>query len=423
MSDITTIRISGAPRYTLIVAIVLVVVIGAVFAIRWQIGNMLASLTFPEDPGAVDLAATAVRWAPGDPLAAWLRAMTATDPVNTVPYLEDAIRLAPYDHRLRIELGRALEQDGQFERAEAELRAAADVAPSYAYPRWHLGNFYLRRDRVEEAVVELRKAAENNQFYREQVFSLAWDYFDKDAARLEALVGESAEGHARLAYFFAARGRAAEALRNWNRLSPEEKQRREALARSIAHGLFIQRAFPEALEFCRQHGFDPDSRAETVTDGSFERSGDGSDDARFGWIIGRNDPRIDIAADSRVPREGERSLRVTFKAYARPSLANISQTVVVKPGTRYRLRFWVRTENLKSAGMPQVEIVNANDDQSIARSPVFAASAPDWQEVLVEFRSPDNCAAVNIRTARAFCGDDCPLSGTLWYDDFELIRS
>jgi len=29
---------------------------------------------------------------------------------------------------------------------------------------------------------------------------------------------------------------------------------------------------------------------------------------------------------------------------------------------------------------------------------------------------------VTIRTVRAYCGDDCPITGTLWYDDFELKK-
>jgi hypothetical protein len=421
MSDIVIVR-RRAHRYILIAAIASIAAIVTLLAIRWQVGNMLASLTSPDDPGASDLAATAVRWAPGDPLAAWLAARTAPDPDITVEHLENALRLAPHDHRLRIELGRALEQVGQIARAEAELRRAADLAPTYAYPRWHLGNFYLRQERVDEAMAELKMAAADNQFYREQVFSLAWDYFDKDPARLEALAGDTAEGRSRLAYFFAARGWAADALRNWNRLSEDAKSRRGALARSIAHGLFSQRKFPEALEFSRQVGFDPESKPETVTDGSFELGPDASDDARFGWNSIRNDPRLEVAGDTRVRRDGQRSLRVTFKSYSRATLANVFQTVVVTPGSRYRLRFWIKTENLKSAGLPQVEVANLNDDQSLARSPVFPAGTSDWQELSVEFIAPQNCTGISIRTVRAYCGDDCPLSGTLWYEDFELVK-
>jgi hypothetical protein len=95
---------------------------------------------------------------------------------------------------------------------------------------------------------------------------------------------------------------------------------------------------------------------------------------------------------------------------------------VVVPGNKYRLSFWVRTENLKSAGGPVLDIVNANDDKLIAKSAVFPTGSNDWQEMTVEFEAPANCSGISIRTARAYCGEDCPIIGTFWYDDFQLIK-
>lgn len=422
MQDIVVLASKSTRTRLIVASIVLMSIVGAIFAIRWQLGNMLSSLTRSEDAGAADIAAVGARWAPSDPLGAWLRASIDGDPAAAVNFLEQSVRLAPYDHRWRIELGRALEQDDQLERAETELKKAVELAPEYAYPRWHLGNFYLRRDRVDEAMAELKKAADDNQVYREQVFSLAWDYFARDAASVEALGGDDTDARASLAYFFAARGRAAESLRNWNQLTDDEKASRFAVARSIAHGLYVQRAFPQALEFSRQLNLDPDARPETVTDGSFEKGANGPGDSRFGWEVGRRDPKVEIGSDLRVRSNGVRSLRVTLKGYAKATLAAVFQTVVVEPGRRYRLRFWVRTENLKSAGLPELEVTNANDDKGLVRSAAFPAGTVDWQAMSVEFTAPGNCTAVSIRTVRAFCGDECPVTGTFWYDDFVLDK-
>ena len=126
--------------------------------------------------------------------------------------------------------------------------------------------------------------------------------------------------------------------------------------------------------------------------------------------------------DGKVKREGSRSLRVSFRSFIKPTLANIFQTVVVEPGKRYSLRFWVRTENLRSAGTPMIEIINANDDRSIARSPALATGTNDWQEMSIDFAAPPGCSGISIRTIRAFCGEECPITGILWYDDFELTE-
>ncbi len=48
-----------------------------------------------------------------------------------------------------MEFGAALEQAGDFEKAEKALREAVKLAPSYAYPRWYLGNLLVRTDRYD----------------------------------------------------------------------------------------------------------------------------------------------------------------------------------------------------------------------------------------------------------------------------------
>jgi hypothetical protein len=59
--------------------------------------------------------------------------------------------------------------------------------------------------------------------YREQVFSLAWDYFDKDPRRIEELAIDTPDVRASLALFYAARGSADNSLRVWNTLTEEQK--------------------------------------------------------------------------------------------------------------------------------------------------------------------------------------------------------
>ena len=95
--------------------------------------------------------------------------------------------------------------------------------------------------------------------------------------------------------------------------------------------------------------------------------------------------------------------------------------VVVEPGKNYKLKFWLRTENLKSSGVPQIEIINGNDDKIIAVTRPFSLGTNDWQEIAVDFTAPENCEGISIRTTRTYCGENCPIAGLMWYDDFELI--
>jgi len=58
-------------RIALVAAVILALVFGW-FAVRWQLGNMLAELTVPTAPNAQGIARLATSFAPRDPLANWL---------------------------------------------------------------------------------------------------------------------------------------------------------------------------------------------------------------------------------------------------------------------------------------------------------------------------------------------------------------
>lgn len=407
----------------LLVVGILLAVLFAWIAVRWQLGSMLANLTPPSGSGTMSLAQVAHRWAPSDPVTSWLLASAEADAgerAAAVRRLEEAVRLSPGDYRWRIELGRAYEQNEMLDKAETELKRAIELAPSYAFPRWQLGNFYLRQGRENDAFRELRSAAANSHTYREQVFSLAWDYFDKDADRVEQLAPETPDGRASLALFFAARGRASAALRVWDKLRQEEKQEHRPTAELIAMGLYSQRSFPEALEFFRQLGLHTDAQIGVVTNPGFELALTTAENSPFGWQLPRTDPKLDIAADSGTRHGGNRSLRVAFRNYSRPDLANTFQIVAVEPGRRYRLTFWLLTENLKTSGPPLLAVMNANNDKLLASSKPFPTGSSQWSLMMVEFQAPENCNGIRLQTTRVPCGEQCPIVGTFWYDDFEL---
>lgn len=425
MQDLTVIDSKNPRSRAILAALVICAAVFLWFAVSRQLGNMIASRTDPDNPNARSAADLAISMAPKDPVARWLAASAAANDLSTEPLtpersLEEAVRLSPFDYRWRVELGRAYEQANKVQLAENELRRAIELAPTYAFPRWHLGNFYLRQDRIDEAFAELRKAAESNRTYREQAFSLAWDYFDNDTERVEQLAADTPESMANLALFFAARGRASESLRIWNTLSEDDKADNLQVAKSIAHGLYIQRIFPQALEFARQLGIDAEALPNTVTNSGFEQVIGGSEDSRFDWRINRSDSKIDISTDPTVRHTGSRSLKLSFRTYLKPELYNTFQTVVVEPNRNYQLSFWVRTENLKTAGGPFVQVVNANDDKLIAASRAIQTGTNDWQKYMIDLRTPENCNGFTIRTVRQPCGDQCPIIGTIWYDDFEL---
>ena len=387
---------------------------------------MMAQLTAPKSDGSAEIAQFSRRLAPSDPMPAWLVAtklkesFTPQDTAVSLEMFEETVRLAPNDFRWWIELGRANEQAEKFDKAEEAFRRAIDLAPTYTFPHWQFGNFLLRRGRSEEAFVQLIKTTEQSRVYRDQVFSLAWDYFDKDPAKVEQLAADTPDVKVSLALFYCDRGAAKDSLRVWNELSDAEKRRNEVTSRIIAQRLYDKHFVREAVEFARQSGFDPEAQFETISNPGFEKVLGTPDESLFGWSIYRSDPKLDLITDSSVKVEGAKSLKGTFKAYAKNELYNIAQLVGVRSSTPYRITFKVRTEDLRSGGPPLIQVTDCTSATILGASQPFSTGTNDWKEYTIDFTSPADCEGVVIRLSRNSCGDLCPINGTFWIDDFKL---
>lgn len=419
MQDLVEFNATGIKTRLMIGLGVLIASIFAWIAISMQFGGLLAENTSPGDPNASDIAGLSVNLAPGNPQAHNLAGITADDPFASVEHFEASVRSAPNDYRWRAALGSAYEQVDQIDQAEAQFKAAADLAPAHAFPRWHLGNFYLRQGREDEAIAELKKASTNHFTFREQVFSLAWDFSGGDPVQVERVAAENAETRAYLARFLAIRGQGEHALRVWNQLKDTDKTRFNIVGRWVIQDLYGKGNFPEALEIARQLG-DTNAIPESISNPSFEDPVVDGPQARFGWEISRGEPRVEATVDNQVRQQGNRSLKVSFRGVGRTDLVNIFQTVIVRPDTNYTLRFWIRTEGLRSPVRPLLQIVSANDNAVMGTSEMFPPDSPEWRQVSVSFRSGTGTNAINIRTSRPSCGEQCTLTGVLWYDNFEI---
>ena len=411
-----------------LVVIALAALAFAWFSIKWQIGSLLAELTPPSQSDANQISKYAIAFSPSNAQAWWLASTTEKDLFTpekidaSVRLSEQAVRLSPNDFRLWAELGRSYEQAAEVEKAQIAFEQATELAPTYAYPHWQLGNFFIRQSRAEEALIELKKTTIYDTTYRDQAYSLVWNYFDNDPKRLDELAADSLDAKLGLAQFFAWHGRPVDALRVWNSLDQDERASSVQAARSIAEAMNEKRSFWEGIEFAREARIDRKAAVETINNGSFEDPIVESDETLYGWKVNQNDNRAEITADSRVWHTGTLSLRVIFRTYLNPNFYSIWQNVAVKPATRYRLRFWVRTDGLKSGGPPIFEVANASDDKIIAVSSTIPTGTTEWQEVMIDFTTPDQCGGLYVRSSRSFCGPDCPLVGTMWLDDFELIK-
>jgi len=398
------------------------------FVVRWYLGNTIAEYLNSEQP-QLDTARMAVAWAPSDPLPHWRLAklIQSNLPSDQIPLAvaeyEKAVSLAPNDYRFWMDLGAALEQAGDSDRAEKALREAVKLAPSYSYPSWHLGNLLLRVGRYPEAFTELHRASEANEALRPQLFNLAWQVNKDDFESLKTSIGNEPEARAQFSQYLFSRGRFDEGLRFWNTLSDAEKRANHGSALSMIDNVIAAKRYHQAVEIWNSIAPGNAARAELghIVDSGFEDNVANGQGAVFSWQF-QSASTVQTGIDSDVGRTGNRSFRILFQVRSKLDAINVFQLVPVQPNTQYEFECYLKTDKLVSAATPVVAISDASDESIFVSSDPAPNGDNDWQRVSFTFKTGAKTEAVRLKISPTSCGENtvCPIFGSIWYDDFNL---
>jgi tetratricopeptide (TPR) repeat protein len=431
MDELKLIDVRAPLKRMLLVVPVLLALVGSWYASRWYIGNTMAEFAPRLENGGIDTARSAMRLAPNDPWTHWAYAgleKLSFEPEalrDAVRRYEEAARLSPNDYRFWMDLGRTREQAGDAAGGEKALRRAVELAPAYAYPRWLLGNLLLRAGRGDEAFQELRRSAEADPKLRPQIFNVAWYVFGEDVQAVREAVGNSPAARAEFAAYLGGRLRFDDALSLWASLNASEKKEQRANGETLMNTLIAAKRYRAALAVLRDIA--PEDVATALSAGQFTNGGFESDIGAsgaglFGWQV-TSVPQAQVAVDPNYRHAGQRSLRILFKSPSTLEFKNIAQLVVVESGAQYRFTCFVKTEELKSAGTPLIEILDGADERNLlGASTPLPVGKSDWQQLTIDFKTPATTEAVKVRISRAPCVGDpvCPIYGIVWYDDFNL---
>ncbi|HEX8709856.1 MAG TPA: tetratricopeptide repeat protein [Pyrinomonadaceae bacterium] len=412
----------------------------------WRVAAARLITAHARSAGLLEQADRAVALAPNDPEAHSARGFVLLNmerPEEALPEYERAAALRPRDYFLWLELGQALDVANDGPGAEAALRQAVSLAPSYAQPRWQLGNVLLRANRRDEAFAEFRRAASSDPSLLPGIVDLAWGSTGGDARSVEQLIRpETPTAQVALAKFFVRHGATVEAMTLFRAAGGlPEQERRAVLTELLNAGRFeeayeVWRGGSGAAQGARADGhisltgggslIDGGSLIEggSLTDGGFEGRLS-RDEPGFGWQPAPDAEHLHLSLDTTGPRSGAHSLRIEFKGDADPNRAIISQLVLAAPNARYRLRFAARTHELVTGGPPLITVSGRSSKESrlLALSAPLSGERAGWQEYAFEFRTGEATRAVLFELKRQNCGPaPCPIFGQLWLDDFALER-
>jgi hypothetical protein len=428
--QVTSIELRAVWARVLLVVPLVLVAVGAWYGVRWCIANTMAE--WLPDMGAAQAAA---RLAPEDPQAHFTiarlreRSFLPEELPEAARRYEEAARLSPNDFRLFMELGRVRGLVGDAQGSEQALRRAVELAPTYPEPRWYLGNLLLRQGRTGEAFAELRRASDARpQTYRPQMLELSWRFYKGDIASVLEAVGNSTSARGAFMDYLINQKRLDDARQLWEKFDADERKAQRDTGEKLMLRLLEAKRFHDVLtmyqELTRVDGTPTTAALERFTNGGFELAVGPPGKSPFEWQVAPV-AGVQMGLDERTQQEGARSLRLAFSTSGTLDFRNISQLLTVEPQTRYRITYYVRTEDLKSEATLKTEVVDAAEPTRVlAASEPLAIGTLDWHAVALDFTTGAETRAVTLRIVSPQCGAaTCPIFGKVWYDNFNLQRA
>lgn len=419
---VKSVKIESLLHRAALIAAAVLCVTGAYFFAKWGLANTASMRT-----DLKEIAEFTTELAPADPQTHYAAAVLLEksflpeDFEKSLAEYEKATALAPHNYLFWLALGKARERSGDAEGAEKALRKALELAPNYAQVQWALGNTLLRRGKTDEAFAEIRKAVAGDAKFTDPAVSTAWQIFGGDTGRIKQVIGDSERIRVALAVFLAKQKRFDEAFEIWNALPAAEKQNDFKTSGEELYNLFVAaKKFRGAQQiFVHIGGAETEKIAVgKITNRGFEEDVAMQNAPLFDWnIADAAEPQIGLSDAQK--HGGSRSLMLIFNSADGKAFRQITQTVAVEANRAYEFSVFYKAD-LKAFGTLRWEIADASDGKVLAATENVAA-ATDWTNLKAKFTTPETAEAVVIRLARAGCTSAvCPITGKIWFDDFDL---
>ncbi len=145
----------------------------------------------------------------------------------------------------------------------------------------------------------------------------------------------------------------------------------------------------------------------------------GEGDAPTGWGHDAADEQHRASWVEECPQSGKRCLKTVVAEGAEPTWISTRQSGIrILGGARYRMRGWVRAENVRGWAGWYIHVGNAQN--SMQMSPMLSGGGGtyDWKEVVAEFATPPDADRADLGTVLRG-------TGSAWFDNvrLELVES
>jgi len=136
----------------------------------------------------------------------------------------------------------------------------------------------------------------------------------------------------------------------------------------------------------------------------------------FDWRIASTDD-AEARRDTTVAKEGLASLMVSFRGTQNIDYSGVSHDLIVEPGKRYTVSFWMKTEAISTNEGMFVDLLGCRDCQPSEKQ----TGTTYWQQFRIPFTATGDLVTVRLRRVPTSKFDNL-LKGKVWLDGFDLVE-
>lgn len=351
------------------------------------------------------------------------------DPDRALQELGRAARLNPYDPRVWLDLGAALELQGKIDPAEACLRRADFLAPNLPASQWAIANFFLLHGNVKETFRHFKVVLSGTNTYTQAIFNTAWKASSDPKQILDELIPNQAGPEFDYLYFLLGRQRWAEADDVWARIAASPEKFPAEQARLYTDVLIFNlhrpdRAYEVWSDLFKKGLIQPteDQVSQTlIFNGHFEQE---PTNLGFDWRIFPMEG-VYAGLDETAYRSAGHSVLIQFSGKQNVDYRNVYQVVRVKPNHPYRLTWSMKTEGITTDSGLRMEVRDLYDPRALDQfSDSLVGTTEGWSTSTMDFKTGPKTELIQVIVARPPSRKlDNQIAGKAWVDDVSLVST
>lgn len=341
---------------------------------------------------------------------------------NAIAGYIESLKKNPLDSYSWIALARAYRDKGLDELAEYAARRASYLSKNSPYVLWESGIFLLEYN-AQDAAALLRRYIYLVPEDQDSVYSLSSAIGLKPEFVLKNLVPREYSFYRSHFNYLMNNRLLPEAADAWNlmkTLSPKKEDYVSYCSFLIAEGEFME-AVKVWDEFAGRigqalHGW---QAGDIIWNGGFELP---IENGGFDWRLGHAEG-VKVFIDREVRLTGNASLRASFDGRSNPDIYIAKQVVPVEPGSPYRIKVSIRTEDITTLNGIFLDVSGYRCPNLVVRTEPVTGTTNLWKDILAEFVTPKDCMAVwlGIRREKSDKFDN-RIRGNVWIDSVSMTQ-